>query len=114
MIYSSVVLTACRWTPLFLVSNRRGTVCCPQFDIKNRRHFLKRIKYDGVTLQQLYIGSTIVVYARQLRLIEYGDDFTRQSIENRAEKTLALIKPDAVKHMGKIINAITTSGFSIT
>ncbi|WIA11558.1 hypothetical protein OEZ85_011667 [Tetradesmus obliquus] len=84
------------------------------FDIKNRRHFLKRIKYDGVTLQQLYIGSTIVVYARQLRLIEYGDDFTRQSIEARAEKTLALIKPDAVKHMGKIINAITTSGFSIT
>jgi hypothetical protein len=29
-------------------------------------------------------------------------------------RTLALIKPDAVKHMGKIINAITTSGFSIT
>jgi len=63
-----------------------GVACCPQFDIKNRRHFLKRIKYDGVTLQQLYIGSTIVVYARQLRLIEYGDDFTRQSIEARAEK----------------------------
>jgi nucleoside-diphosphate kinase len=60
--------------------------CWPQFDIKNRRHFLKRIKYDGVTLQQLYIGSTIVVYARQLRLIEYGDEFTRQSIETRAEK----------------------------
>jgi hypothetical protein len=29
-------------------------------------------------------------------------------------RTLALIKPDAVQHMGKIINAITTSGFSIT
>lgn len=57
-----------------------------QFDIKNRRHFLKRVKYDGVTLQQLYLGSTVVVYARQLRLIEYGDQYTRQCIEACAER----------------------------
>eukprot|EP00878_Enallax_costatus_P033073 GHUV01036457.1.p1 GENE.GHUV01036457.1~~GHUV01036457.1.p1 ORF type:complete len:120 (+),score=32.60 GHUV01036457.1:575-934(+) len=83
------------------------------FDIKNRRHFLKRVKYDGVNLQQLYIGSTITVYSRQLRLIEYGDEYTRHAVESRTERTLVIIKPDAVKYMGKIINAITTSGFTI-
>lgn len=57
-----------------------------QFDIKNRRHFLKRVKYEGVTPQQLYVGSVIVVYTRQLRLIDYGDEFTRKTLEARSER----------------------------
>eukprot|EP00775_Hariotina_reticulata_P006258 gene6258-6496_t len=83
------------------------------FDIKNRRHFLKRVKYEGVTPQQLYVGSTVLIYSRQLRLVDYGDEATQLANEGRSERSLALIKPDAVRHMGKIINAIITSGFTI-
>ncbi|KXZ44028.1 hypothetical protein GPECTOR_75g752 [Gonium pectorale] len=83
-------------------------------DIKNRRHFLKRTKYEELRPSLLYIGSKVTVFGRQLKLIEYGDDFTRNSIESQTERTLAMIKPDAFKNMGKIINAISQSGFLIS
>jgi nucleoside-diphosphate kinase len=31
----------------------------------------------GVNLEDLFIGSIITVFARQLKLVEYGDLFTR-------------------------------------
>jgi nucleoside-diphosphate kinase len=34
------------------------------YDIKNRRIFLKRCKNPNVTMEELFIGATITVYAR--------------------------------------------------
>jgi hypothetical protein len=31
----------------------------------------------GVTTDELFLGSVITVFARQLKLVEYGDLFTR-------------------------------------
>jgi len=31
----------------------------------------------GVSVDELFIGSVVTVYSRQLKLIEYGDLFTR-------------------------------------
>lgn len=148
-----------------------------QVDIKNRRHFLKRTRYDELREQLLYIGSTVTVFGRQIKLVEYGDEFTRGKMESKSEKwvcngealagviwsadthlawfsrllhadlhvmmacsvvehvciasilqagppacsspcthmrrTLAMVKPDAFRHLGKIINAICQSGFLI-
>ena len=61
---------------------------------------------QGVNLEELFIGSIITVYARQLKIIEYGDLFTRQKFEVNRQKTFAMIKPDAYTSTGKIIDAI--------
>jgi hypothetical protein len=58
----------------------------PQVDIKNRRHFLKRTKYEELKPSLLYLGSTVTVFARQLKLVEYGDEYTRGKMENQSEK----------------------------
>ncbi|KAG2483996.1 hypothetical protein HYH03_017163 [Edaphochlamys debaryana] len=83
-------------------------------DIKNRRTFLKRTKYDELRQSMLFLGNTVTVFGRQLKLLEYGDDFTKGKMESQSERTLAMIKPDAFRHMGKIINAICQSGFLIS
>jgi nucleoside-diphosphate kinase len=31
----------------------------------------------GVSVDELFIGSVVTVYSRQLKLVEYGDLFTR-------------------------------------
>lgn len=54
-----------------------------QYDLKNKKVFLKRMACPGVTLDQLFLGSVIVVFARQLKLVEYGDLFTRQKFESK-------------------------------
>ena len=84
------------------------------YDIKNRRMFLKRCKYEDLQADQLYIGSTITVYGRQLKLVEYGDEFTRNSLESNSERTIAVVPPAGMPYLGKITNAIVRSRFIIS
>ncbi len=75
--------------------------------------FLKRCEYPGVTIDELYLGAIITVYARQLKVVDYGDVFTRKQFECKRSRTLAIIKPDAYAHIGKIIDAIYKNEFTI-
>ena len=84
------------------------------YDNKNRRMFLKRCKNPNVGMDELFIGATISVYARQLKITEYGDVFTRQKFENKRGRTFAMIKPDSYIHIGKITDVIISNGFKIS
>ena len=84
------------------------------YDLKNKRTFLKKTPKDDITLKDLYLGSIITVYSRQLKIVDYADIYTRGKFEVTKEKTFAMIKPDAQKHMGKIINALENDGFRIS
>lgn len=85
------------------------------FDVKNRRHVLKRIRpQEDVKPELLYIGGRITIYARQLQIVEYGDEFTRGKWEQKSERTLAMVKPDALRHLGKILHAIYETGFVVS
>ena len=76
------------------------------FDVKNHRVFLKRSEYPSVALGDLFIGSSVTVNGRKLKVVDYGDVFTRKMFEQHRQRTFALIKPDCYPQMGKIIDAI--------
>jgi nucleoside-diphosphate kinase len=76
--------------------------------------FIKRIACPGLTIRELFVGSIINVFSRQLKLVEYGDMFTRRCFEASSEKTFAMIKPDCYTQTGKIIDAIYQNGFKIS
>lgn len=76
------------------------------YDIKNRRKFLSRTKSDTVKLEDMYIGSKIHVYSRQLTFVDFGDQFTQGKVGTKNERTLAIIKPDAVNKIGVILNLL--------
>lgn len=42
------------------------------------------------------------MYSRELVVVDYGDEFTKGQLEQKKEKTLALIKPDAFLKVGKV------------
>lgn len=83
-------------------------------DVKNRRTFLKRTQYEELRLEDLFIGNKVNIFSRQLVLTDYADQYTARQLGSRKEKTLALIKPDAVSKVGEIIEIINKSGFTIT
>jgi nucleoside-diphosphate kinase len=83
------------------------------YDIKNKRVFLKRCEYAGINLEDMYIGSVLTVYSRQLTISEYADKFTQNSFQKAREKTFGMIKPDAYLNIGRIISAIYRDGFKI-
>lgn len=84
------------------------------FDIKNHRAFLKRTKIDGLKLENLYIGATIDLFSRQISFVDYGDDFTKSRLSTQKERTLGIIKPDAMCKVGQILDTIFQSGFKVT
>jgi nucleoside-diphosphate kinase len=76
--------------------------------------FLKRCTFTGITsLDDFFIGAVITVYGRQLKITDYADVATRKRFEVDRQRTFAMIKPDAYRHVGKIIDAIYVNGFKI-
>jgi len=62
----------------YLLTYYPGDRTCEMYDLKNRRMFMKRMACPGVSSDVLFIGSIINIHSRQLKLVEYGDLFTRQ------------------------------------
>ncbi|CAL8271708.1 unnamed protein product [Arctogadus glacialis] len=76
------------------------------FDVKNQRVFLRRTRYEGLQQQDLFVGSLVNVFSRQLKLVEYGDQYTANKLGSKKERTLAMVKPDALSRLGDILETI--------
>lgn len=85
-----------------------------QFDLKTRKMFLKRMACADISEDKLFIGSIVTIFSRQLKLVDYGDTFTRNHFAQNKETTFGLIKPDVYVHTGKIIDMIYQNGFTIS
>lgn len=85
------------------------------YDIKTRKMFLKTSSNNcPLELHDLYLDASINVLGRQLKIVDYGDDFTKRNLSNQLERTLGFIKPDTVEKMGDIIDAISQKGLLIS
>ena len=51
-----------------------------QHDMKNHKVFLKKIHYPDITAADLYVGNILTCFGRQLKIIEFADDFTRKNL----------------------------------
>jgi len=56
------------------------------YDLKNKRVFLKKTEMPDLTMQDLYLGSIISVFSRQLKIVEYADVFTKAQFEEVKQK----------------------------
>lgn len=84
------------------------------YDVHLKRMFLKRtVPPERSRLSDFYIGALIVVCARPLRVLDYGDDLTRRRYASVRGVALMLIKPDAYHAAGKIIDMVYSAGLTI-
>ena len=84
------------------------------FDIKARRVFLKRTLCKSIKKEQLFIGSKVVVYSRQLKIVEYADKQTRLALGTGQRTLVCDIPSTAYKHLGSILGVIHQNGFVLT
>lgn len=84
------------------------------YDIKNRRTFLKRCSYPSIKLEDLYVDSTVTIYARQLKVVDFGDEFTRSRLAQSKSRTVAVVKPSAITRLGRVVDAIFRTNFIIS
>jgi nucleoside-diphosphate kinase len=83
-------------------------------DLKQRRAFLKRCSYPSVKLSDLFIGSQINVYARQLKVLDYGDGWTRSKLSSKQTRHLVVVKPNAYQSIGRVVDHIYGQRLAVT
>ena len=59
--------------------------------MKNKRMFMKRMATGGIAMKDLYLGSIITVHSRQLKLVDYGDNFTKKRFEELSTDKIPMI-----------------------
>lgn len=69
------------------------------FEPRTNKMFLKKTSVDGLRADDIYVGNEITILARQFRLRDFADDYTRRILECKNETTFAMIKPDCVSKM---------------
>jgi nucleoside-diphosphate kinase len=67
----------------------------------------------SITTKDFFLGATITVYSRQLKVVEYGDAHTERAFASARQRVFALVKPNAIRSAGKIIHAAVASGFVV-
>lgn len=83
------------------------------FDVKNRRIFLKKTVMPSIKAEDLYIGAIVTVFSRQLRVVAYADDFTEKALARAQEKCGVNVTSAGVPALGKVLTALTKSGFNL-
>ena len=84
------------------------------FDIKNKKIFLRRCEYPQVSPSDLFIGATVTIYSRQLRVAEYGDLFTKKKFEANRGRTFIMFKPDVYTQFGKLLDIVFQQGYTVS
>ncbi|XP_055328250.1 nucleoside diphosphate kinase 7-like [Paramacrobiotus metropolitanus] len=79
-------------------------------DVLKRKVFVKRTKIPGVQLAHLNVGSTVSVLNRQLLVMSFADEITRQAMEKLFQRTVVIFKVNL--HMGSVLDSLTSGGLS--
>jgi nucleoside-diphosphate kinase len=67
-----------------------------------------------MVLGDCFIGAVITVYSRLLKIVDYGDVYTRSRFETERQRTFALIQPESYTKIGQAIDFISQQGFLIS
>ncbi|KAL0212028.1 hypothetical protein RCL1_005654 [Eukaryota sp. TZLM3-RCL] len=83
-------------------------------DPKLRRVFLRRLPYPSITLKDLVVGNTLEIHSRQMKIVDYGDAFTRETLQGCREDTFMIIPPHAFEATGLIIQSLLDADVRLT
>jgi nucleoside-diphosphate kinase len=76
-------------------------------DVKSKKMFLKKSKVPPeVTRADFFVGGKVVLYSRELTIVDYGDSKTRNLLEVQSQKSLVLIPSNSYTSWGNIVNDV--------
>eukprot|EP00953_Heterococcus_sp_UTEX-ZZ885_P020971 11721-Heterococcus_DN1.PRE.3 len=108
----------------------RGTNEAEMVDVKTKRLFLKRSPCPAhMSLKDFYINAKVVLYGRDLTLIDYGDDATRLRLTPAMLKyegaavcccfctqahSVFVLSPEAFATCGKLLDALLGTSLTLS
>ncbi|XP_055702740.1 nucleoside diphosphate kinase 7 [Phlebotomus papatasi] len=82
-------------------------------DEKTRKPFLRRTRVDKLTKRDFFVGSRLLIFGRNINIIDYGDCKTRKELSPRMERTFLLLKSKSLHKLGEIWCEIVKADFQV-
>jgi len=60
-------------------------------DTRRKRRHLSRVHVSGLALADIHVGGKVTIFARQYRVADFDDGFTRAALGRAREKAFALL-----------------------
>lgn len=79
------------------------------YDLKSKRVFLKRCPYPTLSPRDLFIGATVTVFSRTLKVVDYGDEVTGRLFQSQSDRVIITIGGNALYQVGNLLKAIMAS-----
>lgn len=83
-------------------------------DIQTKRTFLKKTKVPPTLKEEsFFIGANILLLSRDLKLIQYADNDTRNLLEPVDERVVVVCPPSLFESLGNVVSLIEEGGFTL-
>jgi nucleoside-diphosphate kinase len=84
------------------------------FDLGSKRLFLKRSPQPDLRVEDFFIGGTVTIFSRQMRLSGYLDEHTRSSLGVARDCLCLLTAPEVFSHLGSLLTSVSGAGLAVT
>jgi len=76
-------------------------------NVNSNKLFLKRSPPPPeVTASDFYLGNKIILFSRDLEIVDYADKFTKQKLQHQCQRSLIFFTPDAYHNWGKMLDLV--------
>lgn len=83
-------------------------------DIKNKKCFLKKSPCPPeIAANDLFVGSKIIIHARELEIVDYADNYTMNKLSNQLQTTFAIFTAKSYPYWGRMIDIIASKRLRI-
>jgi len=83
-------------------------------DIQTKRTFLKKTKVPpSLKEESFFIGANVLLLSRDLKLIQYADNDTRNLLEPVDERVVVVCPPSLFESLGYVVSLIEEGGFAL-
>lgn len=88
--------------------------CAEMVDLKTKKMFLKKSPCPShISKDDFYVGGKILLYSRELDIIDYGDAKTRDRLHHQTQHVTAILPQSSYADWGKIISEVMQQ-FNVT
>ena len=83
-------------------------------DIQTKRTFLSKTKLpSSLDKSDFFVGASILLSSRDLKVIDYADGATRTQLESVNERTVCVLSPSLYDQLRNVVSLIENDGFTV-
>lgn len=80
-------------------------------DLKSKKMFLKKSPCPAhITKEDFFIGGKVLLYARDLEIVDYGDLKTRDALQHQMQQSVVVLPQEMQSVWGEVIDALIVKG----